>query len=395
MKTPPPTPQEAAKQWLDAIGVELAGVDETLVACIGRRTELARQVIAAKMLASAGSVPQIVRPDTERRRIRQVGDLAAQLGVERPLAETLEHILIGASIKAQAEVLATPPSVVPAADQLRKNLLTLAAKVASNYGATSAAHGSCPVTEAVEAFETEEITAAIQELDRPRTLLLDIGCANGRELYRHVLAFHRGFGCDVSPDMIRAAIDSKVTPASKPRRAREHQCTFSHVDVEKTGIPLQNGSVSFAIMNNGTGSDFFSLAKVLGEMSRVLRPGGRFFASFHNSTALMSRGAPLPWVSAMRASPDRERGTMRVRTADGHTHEIPGRAYSRAEVEEAMPPALSVVSALTFPHTLSLLPSGVMANNPGLLLGLIEVDRGLARSRHEGGAYLMVSGIKT
>lgn len=387
--------EESVKKALDALGVELAAVDQTLVACVARRLQLNRQVLRAKRAAKDGSSPlgKIVRRGKERQRVQEIAELAAQLGVEPTLLASIEYMLIGESVKVQVEELSGSGPTPPDAPKLRQNLLGLAASVAASYGKAGEAHGSCPATEAVQRFETDTIAAAIDALEIERDLIVDVGCANGQELFRHAKRFSRGLGLDVSPEMVEAAIEAaKRRPEGQPHAS--HPCTFINVDVESTGIPVKDGQASFAIVNNGTGSDFLDLPKVLAEIARVLRPGGRFFASFHNAAALASQGTPLPWVSAMRAVPDRERHTVLVRTADGRAHEIHGRAYSRREVEQAMPISLQAISVMTFPHTLSLLPSGVLANNPGLRRALRKIDRALAASEHEGGSYLMVSGIK-
>lgn len=386
MKKLPQEPQEELAQ----IGTELAALDLTLVACVARRIELSLKVIQAKTRASQGAVPQIVRPDIEKKRIVEVSELAAQLGVERSLAEAIESILINASIKAQVATLANPPGPIPSSEQLVKNLLALTADVAEGYGKVSKTHGSCPTTDAVRRFETEAISEAIEALEIPRELIVDVGCANGQELLRHAQRFSRGLGLDISPEMIGAGI-AAAGPQDNHASSR---VTFVNVNVEEVGIPAKDGEASFVILNNGTGSDFLDLPKVLAEITRVLKVGGRFFASFHNAAAVTARGAPLPWVSAMRATPDRDRQTMRVRTADGKVHEIPGQAYSRGDVERATPDSLQALSVVTFPHTLSLLPSGVLAHNPKLRQELVKIDRAMATAGHDGGSYLMVSGVK-
>lgn len=382
-----------ASALLARTGEEIRMIDQTLFACVARRVSLAPAILAAKTALSEGGKVQIVNREREQARLQEAGVTAASLGVDTNLALAIEYFLIGELVKSQAALAGKAPPQAPDRAQLRQNLLALTASVAPTYSDPNKTHGTCPVTQEVRRFESAAIADAIRDLEGDRALLVDVGCANGQELFRHVRQFRRGLGLDLCGHMIEAAIATggKLKLCEKKSA---HPASFVHVDVEETGVPVRDGEVSFAIVNNGTGSDFFDLRRVLGEIARALRPGGRFFASFYNADAAAAQGVPLPWTSAMRATPDRDHGTVQVRTADGRVHEVPGRAYSRREVERAMPAALQVLSATTFPFSLSLMPSGVLTNNRQLRATLARTDRALAKSGHEGGAYLMVTGVK-
>jgi len=385
-------PANETKRELNALGDELKSIDQTMLACVARRLEVSRKVYNVKQKASPGKHPTIVRRDKEKERVTAMAELATQLGVEPQLAAAIEYLIIAESVKVQTE-LAQSDFVIspPERAVLRANLLELTAKVAASYSKPTDFHGDCPATTALRRFETATITSGIGSLEFPRGLIVDIGCANGHELSQHVGRFSRGLGIDVSPAMVDAAIAASQNEQARRSASR---ATYLCVDVEESGIPIRDAEASFVIMNNGTGSDVFDLKPVLSEVKRVLRPGGRFFVSFYNAASVVAKGAPLPWISSFGSTLDPERGTLRIRLSDGRTIEILGRAYSREQVEAAMPSGLQITSTLTYPHVLSLLPPGVLSGNAKLRAAIERIDALLATGSSENGAYLMVSGVK-
>lgn len=382
--TPDPSLAALSKTRLAELRKKIRATDETIVAGVARRMSLSIQVLEAKMLVEEH--PRIVLRDVEADRLKEVAETATELGVNIAVAQAIETIIIGESVKVQTEKLYDGVHQAPSREQLLENLLALTARVAPNYADEAKNHGkSCPASSSLRTFEGSLIARTIEEAGGLRHMLLDIGCADGGELRRHVDMFAAGFGVDISPAMVEVA---------KTKSRKDRRCAFACANVEER-IPLESGEACFAVVSNGTGSDFFDLPKVLGEISRVLRRGGHFHVSFHNAEALASAHGWLPWVSALRATPSRERGTQTVRLGNGEAFEIPGRAYSLDEIEDAMPRGLQVTSSKTYSHMLSMLPAAVFTTNPAMHAAAEAFDFNLAAQGIGGGAYLMVSGVKS
>ena len=101
-------------------------------------------------------------------------------------------------------------------------------------------------------------------------------------------------GYDVSSHMIEAA-------RAKAEKLAQPNTRFATLDLDATGCRKSPSSASFVVMNLGTASDVSNLPHVLGEIERVLKPGGRFFLTFYNSDALLYKMGFLPWVASLEA----------------------------------------------------------------------------------------------
>lgn len=109
------------------------------------------------------------------------------------------------------------------------------------------------------------------ELDGP-SVVLDLGCGQGRTVAALIDAGHRAVGVDPSPTMVAQA------------RARNRKaCADGRAEVlqgDGLVLPLPDRSVDHAITVHTV---YFmpDPAAMFGEVARVLRPGGRFVVACH------------------------------------------------------------------------------------------------------------------
>lgn len=117
--------------------------------------------------------------------------------------------------------------------------------------------------------------------------LLDLCCGPGRHSVRLAKRGHRVTGVDISTYNLEKAVE----------RAAEFEVdvTWREGDMRETGLPESSQD---AAINMFTAFGFFDDAenqRVLEEIARVLRPGGRFLIDLVNRDSLMRRHQPRMW----------------------------------------------------------------------------------------------------
>ena len=117
--------------------------------------------------------------------------------------------------------------------------------------------------------------------------LLDLCCGPGRHSVRLAKRGHRVTGVDISAYNLERAAE----------RATEFGVgvTWREADMRETGLAESSQD---AVINMFTAFGFFDDAenqRVLEEVARVLRPGGRFFIDLVNRDSLMRRHQPRMW----------------------------------------------------------------------------------------------------
>ena len=117
--------------------------------------------------------------------------------------------------------------------------------------------------------------------------LLDLCCGPGRHSVRLAKRGHRVTGVDISAYNLEKAAE----------RATEFgvDVTWREGDMRDTGLAESSQD---AVINMFTAFGFFDDAenqRVLEEVARVLRPGGRFFIDLVNRDSLMRRHQPRMW----------------------------------------------------------------------------------------------------
>lgn len=382
----PPTLEELEdmKRKLQAIGVQLACTDHMLVHLVARRTNLALKVAAAKHPTSSPTV----RLDKEIERLADVMKWAEAEGVNGNFPQALLYMIIGESCKVQADYREhlprrhKPDYSLPA---LRQNLLTLTEKWAPIYDAHYA--DSSVVKKMHLDFEHAALLQLIELMpEHERGLMVDVGCATGRETFDHAHVFRHLVGYDVSLHMIERAKANAVA-----RGGKDSKVEFHVHDVEQ-GIPLADGSVSCLFMNHGTASDIPNIKSLLLEVRRTLKPGGSFFLSFYNSDALMYQTF-LPWPPVLGAEVYKDEHYIEV-ACQGKILPVYARSYSVGEVEALLPSHMAVLQTQTHPTVGSILPKD-MFEGKGDVQGLEAVrtiDQGLAAGNL--GAYIVLTGKK-
>lgn len=368
---------EQKRDLLQGVGKRLAILDEHLLRLIKRRIDLSTLVVDIK-----GSDPIVVL-EREKERITRAGKLAENVGIEPMLAQSVLHTIINGGVKHQTmirdQITSNPNGSNPgdrSPEALRRNLLLLTEQVASTYDEHQHA---CPATEFTYKIEDRMIHDAITQLVH-RGTLLDLGTATGRMVFAHKAGFRSVVGYDVSPAMIACANE-------KARAVTHNGLHFEVVDLE-AGIPQEDQSVSFIIMNNGTCGDIRDFSSLLNEIERVLVPGGLAYLSFYNRDTLVHQSL-LPWQNSVAAIFNPVLNTLEV-DLDGVRGTIPiyAQAYSVADVQALIERKLVVRTLTTFPFVTSLMPRELFSE--GMLDSLLELDERLSESGDEHGAYISV-----
>jgi ubiquinone/menaquinone biosynthesis C-methylase UbiE len=121
----------------------------------------------------------------------------------------------------------------------------------------------------------------------PGGVLLEIGCGPGVHLFPLAAAFSRVIGADLSPEMIVAA----------ERIRRTHPCAARielHAERAERLTSIRDNAVD-AVLCVGAFEHMPDKPAVLGEVRRVLKPGGRFVCLTVNGDYLWYRRI-APWL---------------------------------------------------------------------------------------------------
>lgn len=366
---------------LAVLGKRLRGIDRHLVHLLARRLQVACEVAMIKIEDGA----ELYRAQIERQRLAQVAQWAREDGINPQFARAMLYAIIGESCKTQMgltdrfRIRRRAETFVPPYPVLRKNLLRLTKSLAptydQKYGNTHQA------TAALARFEQRRVDALCDDLAH-HGVVVDLGCATGRELRRLSHRFEQLVGFDISPDMVREGKKSA-------HREDHNNISFRVHDVETT-LPIPDASVSLVIMNCGTGSDVDKLPFVLNEIKRILKKGGRFLISFYNKESWVQQYY-FPWPIGLAAGIDPYRNCLEV-IYRNRSVPVFARPYTMDEVVEMMPTHLSVLSNTTFPTLTSILPGEIVCETKPE--GVVEqLDEVLAtQSNGTLGAYIVLTG---
>ncbi len=369
---------------LNELGLRIREVDEMIMTMIVSRMDLVAQVGDFKRPKRL----DVVRRGIEDSRIEEMKAIGRPHGICDHLVGQIFYALINESCKVQLEeqerIAREKSDQKPADDpypRLKRNLLRLTEAISASYDEKYSS-GFFATREYLD-FEGELLGASIKALEVSGTLL-DLGCATGRVSLGLAPRFDRTVGYDISQHMVYEA-NQKAEILNL-----ENKATFLQRDLED-GIPEDNDSASFVVMNLGTASDMRDIERVLSETMRVLKPGGRFLFSFYNANALLYRWGYLPWRTDMAASININRHCLEVRLA-GEMFSIYARPYSVTEVEELFQKHGVRVDTVTFPTVGAIMPSAVFKNQPETKDSITEIDRSLANLGM--GAYIVATGQK-
>ena len=389
------------------LGARLEQVDRLVVHLLARRKELAEMVVCAKLKTGE----RIYNPDREKKRLGFVSRWAEEEGLSPDFARSLQFLIMSESRNTQVAILeahrlgeSIPKQLVPLTfEELRANLLTLTRWWSSRYNAEYDKHSVAARLH--REFESELIAEAIIGLPH-KDVLLDLGCATGKETFLHTHGFKHRIGYDVSPEMVAVA-------NQKASAGQLKYVSFQVHDLE-VGLPLDDESISFLYLNQGTASDIRNITALLVEAARVLKPDGRFLFSFYNKDALIYRSF-LPWPPNLLAEFSHERDRLDVQHYVEKEEEIEdevtgekkkvrklilqklpifARAYTVDEVRRLLPPSFECSGVYTHPTLSAVLPPDVFQEEKVVQL-IKHLDRELASSLDHLGAYIVLTGVKT
>ncbi len=361
---------------LSILGTRLKGVDLEIMRLARKRMELALLVGASKQTTG----DPIFRSEIEDDRIAEIRVFAESIDLSPNFAESMLYALIGESCKQQMIQLQSGDSVVQPQDAeerlkwCKKNLLELAKVVsATDHQLRFAEY---PATADYAVYEGEVIQEVVSRVE-VAGVAVDLGCGKGNIFPWLSPKFDVVRGYDISPDMIAAA--QGQFPKGK----------FEVADLDE-GIPLEDESASMIVMGLGSASNLSSAENLFREVQRVLRPGGRFVLSFHNSEALMYESSYVPVHNGWAAFIDVDEECLNVKVA-GKTYRIHATPYSLQQIDDMVPKGLVIEGKNSYPVVSSLVPR-VILKNTTVTKKISEIDRTLSDTNQ--GAYLLVTGKK-
>ncbi len=370
---------------LKELAPRIEAVDALIMTLVAHRMGLSLNVGAYK---KATGEP-IFRPEPEEVRIQKIRDQAKALGMNPHFAEALLYNVIGESCKQQMILLQGDYRLPDTKDEkewydtLKQNLRDLTKIIAASYD--SQYDTGFFGLRSYRDFEDDCIAKAIQATPS-RKLAIDLGCATGNQSVRLAKDFDNVVGFDLSSHMIQHA-RKKVRSEYFASKIRFEEC-----DLE-SGIPLEDASVSFVLMNLGTASDLPGIADLTKEVARVLVPGGRFLFSFYNKDALVYCWDFLPWPVGLAAEINHKLSCLDVH-ADHKIFSVFAKGYTVEEVKSLLHPGLVIEpDMLTYPTISPLLPNQIFSSEAEKAEQVVSrLDRALSTLNY--GAYIIATGRK-
>jgi ubiquinone/menaquinone biosynthesis C-methylase UbiE/chorismate mutase len=336
---------------------------------------LAQRFVLNKQVADAAGDSQ--RLEMDARRLQEVQGWALESGVDAELAKAFISVAMGSPSEDQTVRQQNDLYDNDALNfgDFRKNLLNLTDRIAPTYDNNFDTNFFA--TQSYRRFESALIDQVVAGLN-DRSSALDLGCATGAYACRLSFLFSRVVGYDISKSMIDHACIS-------PRDQREGTLSFKVADLDE-GIPENDSSAAFILMNLGTASDMKDAGALLTEVHRVLKPGGKAVLSFYNSDALVFKCNFIPWALSLAAEMNPRRRCLDVHF--GHeVFSIHAKAYTLSELERLLPAGLDIKQGVTYPTISSILPNEFFGEET--VHNLVE-DIDVQLRTHQQGNYLLV-----
>ena len=362
----------------------LERTDHQLVDLLSTRMRLSRFVEECKR----DKGESIVHKEREDDRLTKVDQWAKENKINPHFARAVLYFIIDESCKVQLmQLQGEHGELISHLNEddyyaaLKASLLALTSVIAIDYDKEYIKPFSA--THAYLRYEKRVMKELFATLPRCE-LAIDLGCATGHKALQLLNPAYGGFaqviGYDSSLAMIKQANMNRANKGISSDVAK-----FEEHDVE-LGLPISNGSVSFAVMNLGTASDIRNIRGLLHELDRVLIPGGKALLSFYNSEALLYQIGFLPWSVSLAAEIDMKKHCLNVHY-NGQEYSVYAHAYTFEEVCGMLPPGIKIETSSTYPTLCSVMPSTVLGNT-GIMDRLEEVDRAIAHLK--SGAYILV-----
>lgn len=375
---------------LKSLGKNLAQIDQHIVSVAATRMDLATLVEQRKRLEESNQ--PIIRREVETRRLEQVAGWAEEFGINPQFAQSIQYLMMAEACRVQMENREfglnaeeeqyTNGSKEDWYDYLRQNLLALTEDVAPVYDQM---YASAPfATRSYLAYETNIIKREIETVKALNNTgkAIDLGCATGRIAFQFSPHFQEVAGYDISPAMIQVAQDNLEEYGYK-------NVNFCLADIEEH-LPIENNSVSLAIMNLGTASDILNTKSLLANLKNILKKDGRFILSFYNQNALYYRNF-VPWQLPLTAAIDPIKHCLNVKR-EKRDYLVHARPYSEKEVEQLVEKSgLKLVEITSYPTVTSILPNEFFTDQNSEVV-FSKIDDRLVKNG--AGAYLLVVGKK-
>ncbi len=403
---------------LQKIGRRLARVDRHLLQTLAIRIGAGSlsEAVAECKRQQQGPLPELSRKEIEDQRIALATAWAERLNIDPNYAAALLYGVILESCRTQMDFLHRHFRDQESGEEPeeiwrfhREQLLLLTEKVAPYYDDRYAKEFFG--TRVYLRFEKRELGRLIADLN-DHGVALDLGCATGGKSIMLSESFKQVIGYDISPKMIEQA-----NARLEKENGNKDRITFAVADLEE-GIPREDSSISFVLMNLGTGSDIRNIDQLLEETRRVLCPGGTFLFSFYNANSLLAKLGFLPWPTSLAAMVDQDKRCLEVHFSK-EVFLIYARPYSVEEIEQSfVKHKLVVREVLTHPTVSTVLPEDILSTETFKSFGdlaegrryhqanivaeenqeakniLDKVDEELARSPLHLGAYILVTGTR-
>lgn len=394
-----PAKKRIQREPLENLRKQLATLDQTLLAILAKRAALSEQVEDWKTFEANGQ--KTIHPQAEQEKFSFLAEQAKKNGLNPAFIQSLYYLIISESCRIQidrrqertAEEIEIE-AVFEKSDKeswfkmLRDNLLRLTERIAANYCRIYGPSSPFALVSYMD-FEERVLRREIGTLHGLNNLgtAVDLGCATGSTVFKMTPEFQSVIGYDLSGSMIGEAEIIRRMTAQDTLKAR-----FEQIDIED-GLPLKNGSISFAVMNLGTASDIRHLQRVIAGIKRILNKNGRFLLSFYNSSALFYHW-PLPWpISSLLAEIDTHRHCLNIHF-QGESFHVFARPYTVREVRNLLADAgLTESLVVSYPTIAAIMPNEIFNDANGQIKQSIkEID--IKLSEFEKGAYIIATGRK-
>ena len=368
---------DKALMSLDEIRDRLDLGDTRMLEWLATRASLVREV--ARIKGATGASLQAADREASMFARKQIQ--CRVLGLDFDYVAELVSLMIWHSKQIECDELGrdtfldTEP--VPPA-RLHAQLLELTAAEAPRYDEYCRGEDADAVSSYIDR-EFEWIEAAAGEAP-DRTFALDLGCATGQVAQFLQSRFERVRGFDISPAMIEHA------------RARCDWDPGVELEVRDldAGIPVEDGTVSFAVANFGAASEL--AADLPRAIARVLRPGGTALLSWYNRDALVNDWF-YPWPATVHSHLNPHNDTLEVWSGES-VYTIRARAMTVDEARNACASAgLEFRVAGTYPTLQPILPAFVVRNSRARALydTCRQLDDHLAAPGIDRGSFIIAT----
>jgi SAM-dependent methyltransferase len=259
-------------------------------------------------------------------------------------------------------------------------------------------------TQAIMDFEEEKLEALISWLKHEENLnqgatiqnsennqviknsiAIDVGCGTGRHTFKLSESFEKVYAFDFSPKMIDVAkLGKKKRDISK--------ISFSVSDLEYEELPNEDkfqGKANLVVASFGMGSFIEDTSKMLRRFYEWLKPDGRLFISFYNSSSILLKATPNWRDTSLSAMIDIENDTLEVHLPDEIVFRIFCKPFDE-HTKRAIGDIFDLTRIYTYPTTMALLPNSFLEN--GLIKDMFsDIDMNLSQNKKfQNGHYVVI-----